>query len=103
MRGRPMGHEGRSWLDRCRLYRDRLIASPRVQRWALANPVTRPVAQRHINPTGTLSRRHLAQFVSAIDITTYRDNVQEVTLWGRIRTIIRRASPGSRREESRAH
>ena len=41
-----MGHEGRSWLDRCRLYRDRLIASPRVQRWALANPVTRPVAQR---------------------------------------------------------
>ena len=37
-----MGHEGRSWLDRCRLYRDRLIASPRVQRWALANPVTRP-------------------------------------------------------------
>ena len=31
-----MGHEGRSWLDRCRLYRDRLIASPRVQRWALA-------------------------------------------------------------------
>ena len=41
-----MGHEGRSWFDRCRLYRDRLIASPRVQRWALANPVTRPVAQR---------------------------------------------------------
>ena len=41
-----MGHEGRSWLDRCRLYRDRLIASPRAQRWALANPVTRPVAQR---------------------------------------------------------
>jgi Dimerisation domain len=25
---------------------DRLIASPRVQRWALANPVTRPVARR---------------------------------------------------------
>jgi hypothetical protein len=35
-----------AWLDRCRLYRDRLIASPRVQRWALANPVTRPVAHR---------------------------------------------------------
>ena len=41
-----MGHEGRSWLDRCRLYRDRLIASPRVQRWALANPLTRPIARR---------------------------------------------------------
>ena len=41
-----MGHEGLSWLDRWRLYRDRLIASPRVQRWALANPLTRPVAQR---------------------------------------------------------
>ena len=44
--GRPMGHEGLSWLDRWRLCRDRLIASPRVQRWALANPLTRPVAQR---------------------------------------------------------
>ena len=43
---RPMGHEGLSWLDRWRLCRDRLIASPRVQRWALANPPTRPVAQR---------------------------------------------------------
>jgi len=41
-----MGNEGLSWLDRWRLYRDRLIASPRVQRWALANPLTRPVAQR---------------------------------------------------------
>jgi hypothetical protein len=33
-------------FDRCRLYRDRLIASPRVQRWALANPLTRPIARR---------------------------------------------------------
>ena len=41
-----MGNEGLSWLDRWRLFRDRLIASPRVQRWALANPLTRPVAQR---------------------------------------------------------
>jgi demethylspheroidene O-methyltransferase len=41
-----MGNEGLSWLDRWRLYRDRLIASPRVQRWALANPLTRPVAHR---------------------------------------------------------
>ena len=41
-----MGNEGLSWLDRWRMYRDRLIASPRVQRWALANPLTRPVAQR---------------------------------------------------------
>ena len=41
-----MGNERLSWLGRWRLYRDRLIASPRVQRWALANPLTRPVAQR---------------------------------------------------------
>ena len=41
-----MGDERLSWLDRWWLYRDRLIASPRVQRWALANPLTRPVAQR---------------------------------------------------------
>jgi putative transposase len=38
-----------------------------------------------LNPTGTLSRRHLAQFV----ITKYRDKVQEVALRKRIRTIIR--------------
>ena len=38
-----------------------------------------------LNPTGTLSRRHLAQFV----ITKYRDKVQEVALRERIRTIIR--------------
>ena len=41
-----MGNERLSWLDRWRLYRDRLITSSRVQRWALANPLTRPVAQR---------------------------------------------------------
>jgi putative transposase len=38
-----------------------------------------------LNPTGTLSRRHLAQFV----ITKYRDKVQEVALRERIRAIIR--------------
>ena len=41
-----MGNERLSGLDRWRLYRDRLIASPGIQRWALANPLTRPVAQR---------------------------------------------------------
>src|SRR6202011_2687574 len=38
-----------------------------------------------LNPTGSLSRRHLAQFV----ITKYRDKVQEVALRERIPTIIR--------------
>jgi hypothetical protein len=38
-----------------------------------------------LNPTGTLLRRHLAQFV----ITKYRDKVQEVALRERIRTVIR--------------
>jgi putative transposase len=38
-----------------------------------------------LNPTGSLSRRHLAQFV----ITKYRDKVQEVAVRERIRTIIR--------------
>src|ERR1700738_935674 len=41
-----MEHERLSWFDRCRSYRDQLIASPRVQRWALANPLTRPIARR---------------------------------------------------------
>ena len=41
-----MEHERLSWFDRCRSYRDQLIASPRVQRWVLANPLTRPIARR---------------------------------------------------------
>jgi demethylspheroidene O-methyltransferase len=41
-----MEHEKLSWFDRCRSYRDQLIASPRVQRWVLANPLTRPIARR---------------------------------------------------------
>jgi demethylspheroidene O-methyltransferase len=41
-----MKPEKLSWLERCRSYRDRLIANPRVQRWALANPLTRPVLRR---------------------------------------------------------
>jgi demethylspheroidene O-methyltransferase len=35
-----------SWLDRCVGLRDRLLASPRFQRWAVANPLTRPFARR---------------------------------------------------------
>jgi demethylspheroidene O-methyltransferase len=34
------------WLDRLRSARDRLVANPRFQRWALKNPVTRPLARR---------------------------------------------------------
>jgi len=34
------------WLDRLRSARDRLAANPRFQRWALKNPVTRPLARR---------------------------------------------------------
>jgi demethylspheroidene O-methyltransferase len=41
-----MGGETQSWLDRLRSHRDRLIASPDFQRWALANPFTRPIAQK---------------------------------------------------------
>jgi demethylspheroidene O-methyltransferase len=35
-----------SWLDRLRGLRDRLIADPRFRDWALANPITRPIARR---------------------------------------------------------
>lgn len=34
------------WLDRLRGARDNLIANPRFQRWALKNPLTRPLARR---------------------------------------------------------
>jgi demethylspheroidene O-methyltransferase len=36
----------RPWLDRGLDLRDRLLASPRFQRWATAFPVTRPIARR---------------------------------------------------------
>jgi demethylspheroidene O-methyltransferase len=39
--------EPRSWSDRLRSYRDRLIANPRVQRWTLRNQLTRPIALKH--------------------------------------------------------
>jgi demethylspheroidene O-methyltransferase len=39
--------EQRSWLDRLRAYRDRLIANPGIQRWTLKNPLTRPIALKH--------------------------------------------------------
>ncbi|MBI1981068.1 MAG: methyltransferase [Methylocystis sp.] len=34
------------WLERLRGARDRLVADPRFQRWALNNPFTRPLARR---------------------------------------------------------
>ncbi|MGD9543465.1 MAG: methyltransferase [Methylocystis sp.] len=34
------------WRERWRNVRDRLVADPRFQRWALNNPVTRPLARR---------------------------------------------------------
>ena len=34
------------FLERLRQFRDRLIASPRFQRWSLSNPLTRPIARR---------------------------------------------------------
>ncbi len=34
------------WLERLRSRRDRLVADPRFQRWALKNPFTRPLARR---------------------------------------------------------
>jgi len=37
---------GWSWLDRCLAARDRLLASPRFQRWAAGFPLTRPIAER---------------------------------------------------------
>ncbi len=39
----------RSWRDRWLSQRDRLLASPRFQRWAAAFPLTRPIAQRQAN------------------------------------------------------
>lgn len=41
---RPPSGEG--WLDVARRARDRLLASPRFQRWAASFPLTRPIAQR---------------------------------------------------------
>lgn len=35
-----------AWLARCLGVRDRLLSSPRFQRWATAFPLTRPIAQR---------------------------------------------------------
>lgn len=35
-----------SLLDRCYALRDRLLASPKFQRWAASFPLTRPIAQR---------------------------------------------------------
>ena len=40
------GGGGPSWLDRCLDARDRVLASPRFQRWAVAFPPTRPIARR---------------------------------------------------------
>lgn len=37
---------GQFWRDRLRRLRDRLIASPRFQRFAVANPLTRAIARR---------------------------------------------------------
>jgi demethylspheroidene O-methyltransferase len=34
------------WRERLRSARDRLVANPRFQRWALKNPVTQPLARR---------------------------------------------------------
>jgi demethylspheroidene O-methyltransferase len=34
------------WVDRGYAWRDRLLASPRFQRWAAAFPLTRPIARR---------------------------------------------------------
>lgn len=39
-------HEGRFWVDRLKSFRDRLIASPRFQRFAASNPLTRALARR---------------------------------------------------------
>ena len=41
---RPLA--GPSWRDRWLVVRDRLLASPRFQRWAAAFPLTRPIARR---------------------------------------------------------
>ena len=35
-----------SWIDRCFAARDRLLASPRFQRWAAGFPLTRQIAQK---------------------------------------------------------
>jgi len=34
------------WFERLRSARDRIVANPQFQRWALKNPVTRPLARR---------------------------------------------------------
>jgi demethylspheroidene O-methyltransferase len=44
-----------SWLDRLWSYRDRLIANPNFQRWTLANPLTRRIAQKHARAAFDLS------------------------------------------------
>jgi demethylspheroidene O-methyltransferase len=41
-----MAGDKRSWLDRLKRKRDLLVASPNFQRWALANPFARPLAQK---------------------------------------------------------
>jgi demethylspheroidene O-methyltransferase len=43
-RARPFAPS--SWTDRCFAARDRLLASPRFQRWAAGFPITRKIAQR---------------------------------------------------------
>ena len=40
-----------TWIDKLYRFRDRLMASPRFQRWASSFPLTRPVSQKH---TGAL-------------------------------------------------
>jgi demethylspheroidene O-methyltransferase len=42
-----MRFDKRSWVDRFWSFLDRLIANPKFQRWTLANPFTRPIAQKH--------------------------------------------------------
>jgi demethylspheroidene O-methyltransferase len=46
--GHAIARAGRpsAWLDHFLLLRDRLLISPRFQRWAAACPLTRPIAQR---------------------------------------------------------
>ena len=41
-----MTHAELSWVDRCFAFRNRLLASPRFQRWATRFPPTRWIAQR---------------------------------------------------------
>lgn len=37
-----------AWIDRLFAARDRLVASPRFQRWAATFPLARPIAQRRM-------------------------------------------------------